>query len=64
VSYRIVPDKISKGDQFHPELLRIAHRPVTQRAFAIANSVNEVPPMNANLRGVLYGHDASRVGSV
>jgi GST-like protein len=42
-------------------LERIQHRPATQRAYALAKSVNTTPTVDEKARAILFGQDANTV---
>ncbi len=52
---------ISSFPLLHAWLQRIAVRPATQRAYALAKTINEAPTVSAESRSVLFGQDASSV---
>jgi len=61
----VVPHERQKQDiatfpYLHAWLDRVAQRPATERAYALAKTINETPTINPDSRKLLFGQDAQR----
>lgn len=61
VPYERQKQDIATFPYLHAWLDRIAQRPATQRAYALAKTINQIPAINDDSRSLLFGQDASSV---
>jgi GST-like protein len=53
--------KISDFPYLHAWFLRVQNRPATQRAYALAETINLAPTVNEKSKALLFGQDANSV---
>jgi GST-like protein len=53
--------KISDFPYLHAWFLRVQNRPATQRAYALAKTINLAPTVNEKSKALLFGQDANSV---